>query len=357
MRNMNTEAHSGPRPEPASATNPEARTRFVADFREWRQIDPKHADIVLNVVEQRVSDPNADTMPIPIVESPTEIDSDDTDTYVGRHRSGVDHIGRHVTRGERDARLNSRIPAALGRLAYAVAAGLDRRLNERRDRRAMRNMDDEPTMPDDDTLTSEEQAPEEAAPLTFEQRVRAAEADRTQSSLEATERKRSRLQRIRNTIGAVAASAALVAATSSIMRSPDSVDALKEMTAKGTGKTLVVGEGTHTANKNISRHDRGQDDKTSEPTPHTEDLSDDETSLWSEAMKVDQAEGLFSTFKQMNIPEEKWDMLMHKVGPKLEDMDEAYYDSTTHEYRLKGDGSIKRAGVKLIAETARKIKV
>jgi hypothetical protein len=367
---MNSE-HTGHTPEPVSAestpdTSAEAHSTWDLEHVQKRPAATGfHYEVYKVSPHERTSDPHADTVEIPVVgashDSDLEVDDYSHTTIPtgkpgGRHRAD---IGRHVTRGERKSRLESRMPVALGRLAYRVASGLDTFINNRRDRKFNDGQYDDTETFEDDTQTDIEEAPsEEPAPRTYEQQVREAETERAQSDLETTERRQNRIQRIRSALFATAAAASLAAVlTSSNMRSSGPADATQELSAKGTDKTLVIGDSESSRNEGISRKYRELDEAAANKAQPVEQLPDGEASLWSEAMKIDQGEGLFDTFKQMEIQEEKWDLLMQKVGPKLEDSGEAYYDAANHEYRLKGDGKLKREAVKLIAETARKIEV
>jgi hypothetical protein len=351
MQNMNTEAQPGSHPEPASDTTPdttpEASDQFVPRFKERRQLDATHADIVYTFEKrQRTTEPDADTVEIPALGESDE-NTSDIQQLAGRHR---ERIGRHVTRGERKSRLESRMPVALGRLAYRLATRIDNFIQERRDGKLYESDDDSEDF-DDSAM-----APEAPTPLTFEQQVRAADAAREQAENDSAERKQRRMQRLRNTVGTVAAGAALIASTSSIMRSSDSADAMQGATAKATDKTLVIGGSATSANEGIARRYRELDEKASRNSAPDVQSDAAEASLWSEALKIDQGEGLFSTFEQMDIPQSKWDRLMDKVGPKLEDIGEAYYDKASGEYRLPAKGLTTRQALHLIEDAARKIK-
>lgn len=74
-----------------------------------------------------------------------------------------------------------------------------------------------------------------------------------------------------------------------------------------------------------------------------------------EALRVHDGEGLFSTFKQMGIPESKWQSVLDESGPKLVKMGEAYRDPSIGGYGLNGDGRLSRQALDVISESAKNV--
>jgi len=278
-----------------------------------------------------------------------------TEKPSGRHRKADSklYLGRHMSQEERDRILSSRSPRILGRLAYKLAAAADKITYGRR---SVSPDAPEETIPVVEPVV-EQPRDEVKEPIGPYMRQLLEE----QREQERDKNKPSRLTLVRRSLGAAAATGLLVASVSASTNSlsggrVNAADGADAFTKRDANRESVVDTLTSRSHEKLSKvtvnHDKkGPSSKLDEKpsTPKIEQFS-------REARTIEKGEGLYQTFAELDIPQEKWDKLMHRVGPALKDMKQVYFDRPSGEYRLLDKHFTKRAALKLIKETAGKIK-